>query len=145
MMVALTVASVITALAIPYFGDTRTARIASAFEALHSHVLLAQSSSMANPTAPSSISLFGTGYVVEGSAQTVSVVFASQTATDGVVLEWESLETPVLEFNHYGALALDPDAPNPVLTLSIPGCSTALEVTLQPSSGSVQGEWVSVN
>lgn len=144
-IVSVSIAAVIVGLALPYFGDTRTARIAHAFEGLHSHILLAQSASLANPTAPASLHLVSSGYSIEGLPHPLSIDFNGAGSTEAVNLEWEGLSDPQLTFNHYGALAMDPDAPDPVLRLTIPGCPSALEVTLRASSGSIQGEWVSVN
>lgn len=141
----LIIASVLVALTLPMFGDTRTSKIASAYEELHTHILLAQSESMANPTAPASILLHSTGYVVQGTAASVDITFATQADTQGVTMGWVDAPGDRLDFNHYGALSLDPDSPNPVLLLTVPGCSTAMEVTLYNSSGTIQGEWKPVN
>ncbi len=144
-LVTLTIATVLVGLALPLFGDTRVAHIASAYEELHSHLLLAQSASMANPTSPAGIVLYPSGYGVQGTSPGVDITFAMQSDTKGVALSWTDTPDGRLDFNHYGALDMDPDAPNPVLRLSIPGCSTAMEVTLFGSSGTIQGEWISVN
>lgn len=144
-LIVVIIAGTLTALALPYFGDSRTSRITSAYQQLHSDILLAQAASLSNPTSPSTIQLLPGGYRVEGIADPVLVSFSGHGDTSGVLMTWVNVNQSRLPFNHYGALDGDPDALDPRITLTIPGCPSALEVTLVNSSGEIQGEWVGAN
>ena len=141
--IVLVIVSSLAAVAIPALLDSLHGRLVAARERFVADVMAAQAWSLANPTEPASLTIGTQGYtLVRGDEDTV-VTFGPGGFEEAlnVRLAIAGVASGTLNFNHYGALAVAPDAVAPVIELSIPGSSDRLELEIAPTTGGVSERW----
>ena len=132
--------AVLATLALPYFSNDGPARVSAAHERLWHDMLDAQAWSIANPTAPATVTFGDHGYEVTRGEELVKVAFtrAGFDEADGVTIATTGVGQSGLLFTHSGAVRLDPDAAPPVITLRSADGRTALAIEITPTSGELR-------
>ena len=132
--------AVLATLALPYFSSDGPARVAAAHERLWHDLLDAQAWSIANPTAPATITFGQHSYQVERGGERVKVSFsrAGVEEADGVTIATAGLGQEALAFNHAGALRADPESVPPVITLTSADGRASMAIQIMPTSGELR-------
>ena len=132
--------AVLATLALPYFSNDGPARVAAAHERLWHDLLDAQAWSIANPTAPATITFGEHSYEVQRGGELVKVSFsrAGIEEADGVTIATTGLDETGLAFNHSGAMRADPESAPPVITLTSADGRAALAIQIMPTSGELR-------
>ena len=132
--------AVLATLALPYFSSDGPARVAAAHERLWHDLLDAQAWSIANPTAPATITFGEHSYEVQRGGELVKVSFsrADVEEADGVTIATDGLGEAGLAFNHSGALRADPESAPPVITLTSADGRSAMAIQIMPTSGELR-------
>ena len=132
--------AVLATLAMPYFSSDGPARVAAAHERLWHDLLDAQAWSIANPTAPATITFGEHSYEVQRGGELVKVSFsrAGIEEADGVTIATTGLDETGLAFNHSGAMRADPESAPPVITLTSADGRAALAIQIMPTSGELR-------
>ncbi len=132
--------AVLATLALPYFSSDGPARVAAAHERLWHDLLDAQAWSIANPTAPATITFGEHSYEVQRGGELVKVSFsrAGVEEADGVTIATSGLDETGLAFNHSGAMRADPESAPPVITLTSADGRAALAIQIMPTSGELR-------
>ena len=132
--------AVLATLALPYFSSDGPARVAAAHERLWHDLLDAQAWSIANPTAPATITFGEHGYEIQRGGELMKVSFsrAGVEEADGVTIATAGLDAAGLAFNHSGALRADPESAPPVITLRAADGRSALAIQIMPTSGELR-------
>lgn len=132
--------ALLATLALPYFSSDGPARVSAAHERLWHDMLDAQAWSIANPTAPATITFGDRGYEVKRGDELVKVAFsrAGFDEADGVTIATTDVGQGGLLFTHSGAVRTDPDATPPVITLRSSDGRTALAIQITPTSGELR-------
>ncbi len=142
--IVLIIVATVGAIVIPGMLDHAHGRLIAAREKVLADVMAAQAWSLANPTDPARITLGTAGYTLVRGAQTASVVFERDGFSEATGVRITATGAPfgVLDFNHYGALDVEPDAEHPVIALFVPGSPDRVELDLTPSTGGVVERWL---
>jgi len=132
--------AVLATLALPFFSDDGPARVAAAREKLWHDLLDAQAWSIANPTAPATLTFGDHGYEVQRGDDLAKVSFSRQgfDEADGVSLSASGLVEGSITFSHSGAVRGEPDAEPPVITLTSADGRTAVAIEITPTSGELR-------
>ncbi len=138
-IVSILVAALAT-LALPFFSDDGPARVAAARERLWHDLLDAQAWSIANPTAPATVTFGDHSYEVQrgDSLEKVSFSRGGFEEADGVTLSATGLAEATITFTHSGAVRGDADALPPVITLRSADGRTASAIEIATTSGELR-------
>lgn len=141
--IVLVILSCVAAVVLPGMLDSAHGRLLAARERVMADIMSAQAWSLANPTAPATITIGIDGYSIVRGTQSNTVTFGPGGFEEGmnVRLAVAGAAAGVLSFNHYGALAVAPESAAPIIELSIPGASDRLELVIAPTTGGVTERW----
>ncbi len=141
--IVLVIVSSLAAVAIPAMLDSAHGRLIAARERLVADVMAAQAWSLANPTEPAALTIGTQGYTLARGGEDLVVSFGPGGFEEAmnVRLAIAGAASGVLNFNHYGALAVAVDTAAPIIELSIPGASDRLELEIAPTTGGVTERW----
>ena len=147
--------AVLATLALPYFSSDGPARVAAAHERLWHDLLDAQAWSIANPTAPATVTFGEHSYQVQRGDELIKVSFSrgGVEEADGVTIAATGIAgsgggesgsgqggsaTTGLAFTHSGALRADPESAPPLITLTSADGRAAMAIQIMPTSGELR-------
>jgi prepilin-type N-terminal cleavage/methylation domain-containing protein len=132
--------AVLATLALPFLSDDGPAKVAAAREKLWHDLLDAQAWSIANPTAPATVTFGDHSYEVQRGDDLEKVSFGRGgfDEADGVTLSATGLTASAITFTHSGAVRGGPDVVPPVITLMSADGRTAVSIEIAPTSGELR-------
>jgi prepilin-type N-terminal cleavage/methylation domain-containing protein len=132
--------ALLATLALPFFSNQGPARVAAGHERLWHDLLDAQAWSIANPTAPATVTFAKRSYVVQRGSDSAAVLFGREDfeEADGVTLSTAGFAGNAITFSHSGAVQGSPGATPPVITLTSEDGRTSMAIQITPTSGELR-------